>query len=40
VLNMRVSDIQVDRSGSTRRILVGFLGSDSTAGSIGIYSGQ
>lgn len=39
VLNMRVSDIQVDRSGSTRRILVGFLGSDTTPGSIGIYSG-
>jgi len=39
VLNLRVSDIQVDRSGSTRRLLVGFLGSDSTPGSIGIYSG-
>jgi hypothetical protein len=40
VLNMRVTDIQVDRSGSTRRILVGFMGNDSTPGSIGIYSGQ
>src|SRR5437868_2672990 len=36
---MRITDVQVDRSGSTRRILVGFLGDDSTPGSIGIYSG-
>ncbi len=39
VLAHRVSDIQVDRSGSTRRILVGFQGDDSTPGAIGIYSG-
>jgi hypothetical protein len=36
---MPISDVQVDRSGSTRRILVGFKGDDSRAGSIGIYSG-
>jgi hypothetical protein len=40
VLNLRVTDIQVDRSGSTRRLIVAFMGSDSTPGSIGIYSGQ
>jgi hypothetical protein len=39
VLAQRVTDIQVDRSGGTRRILVGFRGDDSTPGSIGIYSG-
>jgi hypothetical protein len=36
---MRIMDVQVDRSGSTRRILVGFHGNDTTPGSIGIYSG-
>jgi hypothetical protein len=36
---MRITDVQVDRSGSTRRILVGFLGDDTNPGSIGIYSG-
>ncbi|KFE66832.1 hypothetical protein DB31_9046 [Hyalangium minutum] len=40
MLNLRVSDIQVDRSGSRRRILVGFLGDASTPGSVGIYTGQ
>jgi hypothetical protein len=40
LLYMRVSDIQVDRSGGTRRVLVAFQGDDSTPGSIGIYSGQ
>jgi hypothetical protein len=39
LLYMRVADIQVDRSGATRRILLGFQGSDSAAGSIGIYTG-
>jgi hypothetical protein len=39
VLAQRVTDIQVDRSGGTRRILVAFEGDDSTPGSIGIYSG-
>jgi hypothetical protein len=34
-----VTDIQVERSGGTRRILVGFQGDASTPGSIGIYSG-
>jgi hypothetical protein len=38
---MRVTDIQVDRwTGTTRRILVGFEGSGSTPGAIGIYVGQ
>jgi hypothetical protein len=37
---MRISDIQVDRSGTPRRILVGFQGTDSTPGAIGIYTGQ
>ncbi|MDY7228003.1 DUF7594 domain-containing protein [Hyalangium rubrum] len=37
---MRISDIQVDRSGTTRRILVGFEGTASTPGSIGVYHGQ
>ena len=42
----RISDIQVDRSGETRRMLVGFLGHDDTVnkrwvtGGIGIYSGD
>ena len=40
VLNLRVSDIQVDRSHSTRHILVAFQGDSTTPGSIGIYSGQ
>ena len=39
VVNMRVSDIQVDRSGSMRRMLVAFQGDATTPGSIGIYSG-
>jgi hypothetical protein len=41
----RVSDIQVDKSGGRRRVLVGFLGYERSdkrwvAGSIGIYSGD
>jgi hypothetical protein len=36
---MRVSDIQVDRWSSTRRVLVAFQGTDSRAGAIGIYTG-
>ncbi len=36
---MTVSDIQVDRSSSTRRVLVAFQGSSSQAGAIGIYTG-
>jgi hypothetical protein len=39
LLYMRVSDIQVDRSGSTRRMLFAFQGTDSAPGSIGIYTG-
>jgi hypothetical protein len=39
VLAQRVTDIQVERSGGTRRILVAFQGDESTPGSIGIYSG-
>ncbi|WP_240486544.1 DUF7594 domain-containing protein [Hyalangium minutum] len=39
VLGLRVPDIQVDRSGSTRRILVAFQGDATTPGSIGIYTG-
>jgi hypothetical protein len=40
LLYMRVTDIQVDRSTTPRRILIGFQGTDSTPGSIGIYTGQ
>ena len=42
----RISDIQADRSGSTRRMLVAFMGHDDTlnkkwvTGGIGIYSGD
>ena len=36
---MPITDVQVDRSGSTRRILAGFMGDSSRPGSIGIYSG-
>lgn len=36
---MRISDIQVDRSGTSRRILVAFQGTDSTPGAIGVYTG-
>jgi hypothetical protein len=39
VLTLRVPDIQVARSGGTRRILVAFQGNDTMPGSIGIYSG-
>jgi hypothetical protein len=39
LLYMRVSDIQVDRSGTSRRMLFGFLGTDTSPGSIGIYTG-
>jgi len=35
----RVNDIQVDRSGATRRILVAFEGSSSSPGAVGIYVG-
>jgi hypothetical protein len=37
---MRISDIQVDRSGAMRRILVAFQGTDSSPGAIGVYTGQ
>ncbi|WP_224362960.1 CBM96 family carbohydrate-binding protein [Hyalangium versicolor] len=40
LLYMRVTDIQVDRSSTPRRILIGFQGTDTTPGSIGIYTGQ
>lgn len=40
LLYMRVSDIQVDRSSSTRRMLFAFQGTDSSPGVIGIYTGQ
>ncbi len=36
---MRVSDIQVDRWSTTRRVLVAFQGTSSSAGGIGIYVG-
>jgi hypothetical protein len=36
---MRILDIQVDRSSSPRRILVGFHGTDSTPGAVGVYTG-
>lgn len=36
---MRISDIQVDRSSSPRRILVAFQGTDTTPGAIGVFSG-
>jgi hypothetical protein len=38
----RISDIQVDGSGATRRILVGFMGNDEhrIPGAIGIYTGN
>ena len=39
VLHLRVPDIQVDRWGGARRILVAFQGDESTPGAIGIYSG-
>jgi hypothetical protein len=39
LLYMRVSDIQVDRSSSTRRMLFAFQGTDSSPGTIGIYTG-
>ncbi|HZH77104.1 MAG TPA: DNRLRE domain-containing protein [Archangium sp.] len=37
---MRISDIQVDRSSTPRRILVAFQGTDTTPGAIGVFSGQ
>ncbi|HZH14574.1 MAG TPA: DNRLRE domain-containing protein [Archangium sp.] len=36
---MRISDIQVDRSSSPRRILVAFQGTDTTPGAIGVFTG-
>ncbi len=38
----RISDIQVDTSSPTRRVLVGFMGSDEThvPGALGIYTGN
>ncbi|MFL5347413.1 MAG: DNRLRE domain-containing protein [Hyalangium sp.] len=40
LLYMRVSDIQVDRSGPSRRMLFAFQGTDSSPGVIGVYTGQ
>ncbi|XXF78929.1 hypothetical protein P2318_03990 [Myxococcaceae bacterium GXIMD 01537] len=36
---MPVSDVQVDRSTSPRRVLVAFQGTNSQPGAIGIYTG-
>ncbi|MBM7113837.1 DUF7594 domain-containing protein [Archangium primigenium] len=34
-----VTDIQVDRSGSTRRVLIGFDGTSKRRGAVGVYTG-
>jgi hypothetical protein len=37
--NMGIEDIQFDRSGAQRRVLVGFRASGTTAGFVAVYQG-